>query len=48
MLSQSVPVMILLSVILVILMKTENRLGRIEGVALLSLYAFFIYMKFFL
>ncbi len=48
MLSQSVPIMLLLSVILVILMKTENRLGRIEGVALLSIYAFFIYMKFFL
>ncbi len=46
--SQSVPVMILLSVILVVLMKTENKLGRVEGIALLSIYSFFIYMKFFL
>jgi cation:H+ antiporter len=44
----SVPMMVLLSVLLVIFMKVENRLGRADGVALLSIYAFFLYLKFFI
>ncbi len=44
----SVPMMALLSLMLVLFMKVENRIGKIDGIALLSLYVFFIYMKFFL
>ncbi|MCD6496560.1 MAG: calcium/sodium antiporter [Candidatus Aenigmarchaeota archaeon] len=46
-LMDSVPVMLLLSVILVLLMKTESNLGRLEGLLLLILYTFFIYLRFF-
>ncbi|UCD02638.1 MAG: calcium/sodium antiporter [Candidatus Aenigmatarchaeota archaeon] len=44
----SVPMMVLLSVLLVIFMKVENKLGRMDGAALLIIYAFFLYMRFFL
>ncbi len=44
----SIPMMVLLSLLLVLFMKVENRLGRTDGIALLALYGFFIYMKFFL
>jgi cation:H+ antiporter len=43
----SVPMMMLLSLLLVLFMKVENRLGRLDGAALLSIYSFFIYLKFF-
>ncbi len=44
----SIPMMVLLSILLVIFMKVENKLGRMDGAALLVIYAFFIYMRFFL
>jgi cation:H+ antiporter len=44
----SVPMMVLLSAILVIFMKVKNDLDRNDGIALLILYGFFIYMGFFL
>jgi len=47
-LTKSVPVMFLLSIILVFLMKSENKLGRVDGAALLAIYGFFIYIQFFL
>jgi len=37
--------MILLAVLLVLFMKTENSLGRLDGLALLVIYGFFIYLK---
>lgn len=43
----SIPMMLLFSVILVILMKTESNLGKLEGLMLLLLYIFFIYLRFF-
>ena len=44
----SLPMMILLAVLLVLFMKTENSLGRLDGLALLVIYGFFIYLKFFM
>jgi cation:H+ antiporter len=43
----SIPMMLLLTAILILLMRAENKLGRFDGTALLLLYAFFIYLKFF-
>ncbi len=44
----SVPMMVLLSVMLVIFMKIKNDLDRNDGIALLVLYGFFMYLSFFL
>jgi cation:H+ antiporter len=44
----SLPMMLLLAVLLVLFMKTENSLGRLDGLALLIIYGFFIYLRFFL
>lgn len=44
----SIPMMLVLSFLLIIFMKVKNKLGRMDGAALLLIYAFFIYMRFFL
>ncbi len=46
-LSYSLPMMLLLALLLVVLMRVENRLGRLDGLTLLALYIFFLYLKFF-
>ena len=45
---KSIPMMVLLSVMLVFFMKVENKLGKVDGMALLAIYGFFLYMQFFL
>lgn len=44
----SVPMMLLFTALLVLFMRAENKLGRFDGLALLLLYGFFIYLKLFL
>lgn len=44
----SIPIMIILTVLLVIFMRVENKLGRLDGIALLSIYILFLYLKFFI
>ncbi|MBN2331230.1 MAG: calcium/sodium antiporter [Candidatus Aenigmarchaeota archaeon] len=44
----SIPMMLLLTALLVLFMKAENKLGRFDGIALLLLYGFFLYLKIFL
>lgn len=46
-LTYSIPFLLLFTFILVALMKVENKLTRLDGVALLILYGFFLYLKFF-
>lgn len=48
MISESIPMMLLLTVMLVFFMKVENRLDRVDGMALLAIYVFFLYIKFFI
>ena len=43
----SIPMMILLTALLVLFMRAENKLGRFDGIALLLLYGFFLYLKLF-
>lgn len=44
----SIPVMILLTALLVVFMRVENRLSKLDGLALLLIYGFFLYTKFFI
>lgn len=44
----SIPMMLLLSALLVLFMRAENKVGRFDGIALLLLYGFFLYLKIFL
>jgi cation:H+ antiporter len=43
----SIPMMLLLTALLVLLMRAENKIGRFDGTALLLLYGFFLYLKLF-
>lgn len=44
----SIPMMLLLSALLVLFMRSGNKVGRFDGIALLLLYGFFLYLKIFL
>jgi cation:H+ antiporter len=47
-LTYSIPMMLLLTVLLILFMRVENRLGKLDGLALLMIYGFFIYLKLFM
>lgn len=43
----SIPMMLLLTALLVLFMRAENKVGRFDGIALLLIYGFFLYLKLF-
>ena len=43
----SIPMMLLLTALLVLFMRAENKVGRYDGIALLLLYGFFLYLRLF-
>jgi len=47
-LTYSIPMMLMFTVLLVVFMRVGNRLSRPDGLALLLMYGFFLYLKLFI
>ncbi len=47
-LTYSIPLMLLFTALLLLFMRVENKLSRLDGLALLLMYGFFLYLKLFI